>query len=100
MIAPVPNQSANEAEHRRVIADAVNLLAQGRVNSTGTLTIASGATSTVVANPNAHAASVPLLIPLQSTTLQPYVSARTRGSFTLSHAAPSAATSFLYVLLG
>jgi len=97
---PVNEVSSNEGEHRRQLATAINELIRGRVNSTGTFTIAAAATTTTVSNALAHAGSVPLLIPTQATTLVPYVTARATGSFTLTHAAAGAATTFLYVLLG
>lgn len=100
MISPLNTVEANEAEHRRRISETVNLILQGRINSVGTLTIASGATTTAVNDVAAHIGSVPLLIPMQSTTLNPYVSARAKGSFTLSHASAPADTTYLYVLLG
>lgn len=100
MTAPVSEFGPSEAEHRRQLAAAINQINQGRINSTGSFTIAAGTTSTVVQNALAHAGSVPFLMPTQATTLAPYVTARGLGSFTLTHAAAGAATTFLYVLLG
>lgn len=100
MTSAVKTANSNEAEHRRELATAINLLAQGRINTVGMFTIAAGTTSTTVPDAAAHAGSVPLIIPTQATTLTPYVSARALGSFTLTHAAPASDTTYLYVLLG
>ena len=71
---------------------AINELASGRSNATGTFTLAAGATTTTVSAPTCGAGSVPLLVPttanaaaeLGNGTL--YVSAVGRGAFTVTHA--------------
>lgn len=101
MTTPV-RQYGETAEMIREIATALNLVLQGRINATGAFTVGAAATSTVVSDPNAYAASVPLLMPANATAaaMTPYVSARAEGSFTLTHAAPGASADFLYALLG
>lgn len=96
------NTVGADAEHRRQLADAINLLFSGRSNAVGTITVASGTTTTDVANVLAWEGSVPLLIPADATAaaLSPYVSARQRGQFTVTHAAPGSDAVFLYALVG
>lgn len=100
MTSAVKSTNSNEAEHRREFATAINQMLLGRLNCTGSFTILTGTTTTVVSDQNAHANSVPLLTPASDTTLHPYVTARTFGSFTLTHAAAVADTNFLYALIG
>lgn len=84
----------------RDIASAIGELNLGRVGSTGTFTMANATTSTTVTDPNAHENSVPVCVALSASVPAFYVSARTRGSFTLSHTNPGANKSLAYVLLG
>jgi len=75
----------------RQVAAVVNRLAQGKLNCSGAVTLATGAASTDVSDPRATAASIVLLMPttanaaaeLGNGTL--YVSARAKGGFTLAH---------------
>ncbi len=91
----------------RGLAAIVNRLNAGKLNCTGAVVLAPGATSTVVADSRTTAASFIGLSPLTvnaaaemaSGTL--HVAARGGGSFTLAHA-ESAQTdrSFVYVIIG
>jgi len=91
----------------RQVAAVVNRLAQGKLNCSGSVTLAAGAASTSVSDARGTAASVILLMPttanaaaeLSSGTL--YVAARVKGGFTLAHA-NSAQTDrvFGYALIG
>jgi hypothetical protein len=91
----------------RQVAAVVNRLAQGKLNCTGSLTLAAGAASTTVNDPRATAGSIVLLMPttanaaaeLGNGTL--YVSARAKGSFTLVHANNAQTDrAFDYALMG
>lgn len=101
MTQPVRQYGPTE-EMVREIATTLNLVLQGRINCTGSITVANGTTSTVVPDVCAYESSVPLLIATNSAAaaISPYVSARAAGSFTLTHADPGASATFLYVLLG
>ena len=71
---------------------AINELASGRSNATGTVTLAAGATTTTATAPTCGTGSVPILTPttanaaaeLGNGTL--YVSAVGTGNFTIAHA--------------
>jgi hypothetical protein len=76
----------------RQVAVVVNRVAQGKLNCTGSVILAAGTTSTAVSDARVTAASVVLLMPATANaaieigngTL--FVSARDKGSFTLTHA--------------
>lgn len=104
MTAFVPGLS--EADPKKVIL-ALQQLAAGRSNATGVVTLATGAATTVVSDPNCAVGTVPLLVPqtasaateLGNGTL--YISAVTNGSFTITHAnSATAGRKFLYALQG
>jgi hypothetical protein len=76
----------------RQVAAVVNRVVQGKLNCTGSVALAAGTTTTTVNDARATATSVVLLMPttanaaveLGNGTL--FVSARDKGSFTLTHA--------------
>jgi hypothetical protein len=76
----------------RQVAAVVNRLAQGKLNCTGSVTLTPSTAATSVSDARVTAASVILLMPttanaaaeLGNGTL--FVSARAKGSFTLTHA--------------
>lgn len=101
MTASVRTDGADR-EHRGELARALNLALSGGVGVVRALTIANATTSTVVNDALAHAGSIPLLTPTNAAGagISPYVTARTKGSFTLTHANPGASATFIYILLG
>lgn len=104
MTEPVKLENANEREHRREIATKLNLALQGRLNITGTVTLVNGTTSTVITNPNIWSGTVIALTPLSSAAATAhgsvYISARSAGTLTLTHANPGADSLFAYTILG
>ena len=98
---------ARDENDLKKFALAIQQLAQGRSNATGSCTLAPSASSTTVVAQNCGAGSVVLLSPrtahaaaeLAAGTL--YVSAVALGSFTLAHANNAQTDrSFGYVCLG
>lgn len=95
-----------ETDLKKIIL-AIQQLASGRSNAVGSVTLATGTSSTIVSTPNCAAGSVPILVPasanaageLGNGTL--YVSAVANGSFTITHA-NSATTerTFLFAIVG
>ena len=87
-----PLTGTDEREHRRKIAQAANLALGGKLNCTGSVTLTPSAGSTAVTDARASANSVILLSPLTAHAAAElsagtlYISARTAGSFTLTHA--------------
>lgn len=94
----------------RQVADKLNQIAQGRLDSIGEVTLAAGAASTAVSDEGAlfaHSGSVILLSPLTAHAAAEigagtlYVSSRSRGSFTLTHANNAQTDrTFSYVVIG
>jgi len=104
MTAYVPG--ITETDLKKIVL-AIQQLAAGRSNATGSVTLATGAASTVVTDKNCAAGSTPILTAATANASGEfgngtiYVSAVTNGSFTISHA-NSAVTgrTFLYALHG
>ena len=91
----------------RQVAAVVNRMAQGKLNCTGSVTLAVGAASTGVSDPRATATSIVLLMPVTANAAAElgngtlYVTARVKGAFTLAHANNAQADRmFGYVLIG
>ena len=104
MTAYVPG--ITETDLKKIVL-AVQQLAAGRSNAVGTVTLATGLGTTVVADKNCAAGSTPLLTPTTANAATEvgngtiYISAVANGSFTITHA-NSAATgrTFLYAIHG
>ncbi len=91
----------------QTLSHAIQQRAAGRSNATGTVTLATGAATTVVSDPNCATGSVPLFTPITANAATEvgngtlYVSAVANGSFTITHAnSATAGRTFLYVLQG
>lgn len=85
----VPVSFADEREHRRQIADAVNALLQARNDPpAGQVTLTASQTTTVVFDTNCLVNSRVFLVPRTSSAAaeQVFVANVAVGSFTLSHA--------------
>lgn len=107
MTAAAKTNHANEREHRRELAEKINALLVGRINTVGSLTLLAGTTSTVITDANAHPNCMPILTATNAPAAQLVggaigvrVSARNTGSFTLTHGSPASDCTFLYALLG
>ena len=90
----------------RDVAQVVNQLIDGKINSTGSVTLTNSATSTVVSDLRASADSIILFMPLSANSATElygstmYISARSKQSFTITHANNSNTRLFGYVILG
>ncbi len=101
----VPTQDVVDERHRFVIATAVNELLKGRANNTGTVTLKAGVTTTLVEDNLFNSDMVPMLMPMTANAAAAlattYLSARSKGSFTLTHAnSGTTDRTFLYVRWG
>jgi hypothetical protein len=104
MSAYVPGLT--ETDLKKIVL-AIQQLAAGRSNAVGTVTLATGATTTVVPDKNCALGSTPLLTPVTANAAAEvrngtmYVSAVANGSFAITHAS-SATTgrTFLYAIHG
>ena len=103
----VPLDWYDETEHRRKLAEAINLLAQGKLLSTGEVTLTANVASTTLNDDRIGTAS---FIGFTATTANGaaeigaggfYVSARGKGTATLTHANNAQTDrTFVYVILG
>jgi hypothetical protein len=104
MTAYVPG--ITETDSKKIVL-AVQQLAAGRSNATGTVTLATGASTTVVTDKNCAAGSTPLLTPTTANAAAEigngtlYVAAIANGSFTVTHAnSATTGRTFLYAFVG
>ena len=86
---------------------AINELASGRSNATGTFTLAPGASTTTVTAPTCAAGSVPIVVPTTANAAAEigngtlYVSTVGKGRFTFAHANNGQTDrTFVFVCLG
>jgi hypothetical protein len=100
----VPADWANEREHRRKLADALNRALSGKLNATLDVTLAASQAATTVTDPRLAPTSFIGLCPLTASAAGEigagtiYVSAQGKGTATLAHA-NSAATDRRFRLL-
>jgi hypothetical protein len=102
---PVPVTWADDVEHRRLLANGVNSLRDGKINATGSATLAASATSTAVTDVRVGADSVLLLMPTTANAAgalaTTYIGTVAKQSFTISHANNSQTDrTFKYAILG
>lgn len=104
MTAYVPG--ITETDLKKIVL-AVQQLAAGRSNAVGTVTLATGAATTVVTTPNCAVGSTPILTPASATAAAEvgngtiYVSAVANGAFTVTHAnSATTGRTFLYAVIG
>lgn len=95
----------DEARHRREIAGVLNNALQGKLNNTGSLTLAAGAATTTLTDKRIGANSVILIMPTTAhaaaelATL--YFTAFVKGSCTVNHANNAQVDrTFKYAVLG
>lgn len=91
---PVPVMLNDGAQHRRFLARAINLLLGGKMNAGVDVTLTASATSTTLTDPRIGANSfigfMPQTASAATALADLYVSGRTNGSATLTHASNSA----------
>jgi hypothetical protein len=104
MTAYVPG--ITETDLKKIVL-AIQQLAAGRSNAVGTVTLATGAASTVVADKNCAVGSVPIAVPMTANAATEvgngtlFISAVANGSFTIAHAnSATSGRTFLYALIG
>lgn len=104
MTAYVPG--INETDLKKIVL-ALQQLAAGRSNAVGSVTLATGSTTTVVPASNCASGSTPFLTPASADAASElgngtmYVSTVANGSFTITHAnSATTGRTFLYAILG
>lgn len=101
----VPVQGLDVDTHRLLLAETLNKVIGGRSNNVGTLTLTANTTTTTVTDNQFESSMVPVLIATTANAAGAvgglYVSARAKGSFTLTHANTATTDrTFLYVRWG
>jgi len=86
----------------RTISTVVNNILDGKVNSTGSVTLTNSATTTTLSDDRIGVDSVILFMPTTSDASSEniHVTARQKGQATLNHANASTTRSFDYVIFG
>tara|TARA_R110000744_G_scaffold96403_3_gene186307 strand:- start:4533 stop:4847 length:315 start_codon:yes stop_codon:yes gene_type:complete len=88
----------------RLVAEVVNRTIDGGLNSTGSVTLTTSSSTTVVADARVSGNSIILFMPLSSNSSAElsalYVSARSNGSFTITHNSSGTTRAFGYVIIG
>ena len=86
----------------RTISTVVNNILDGKVNSTGSVTLTNSATTTTLSDDRIGADSVILFMPTTSDASSEniHATARQKGQATLNHANASTTRSFDYVIFG
>lgn len=104
MTAYVPG--VTETDLKKIVL-AIQQLAAGRSNAVGTVTLATGAATTMVTDKNCAVGSTPLFTPVTANAATEigngtmYVSAVANGSFTITHAnSATSGRTFLYAIHG
>lgn len=92
-------------EHLRLVSVYLNNTISGKLNSTGTVTLTASATSTTLTDERIGGNSIVLFMPTTATANTAksnlYVSARIKGSATLTHASNAATDqTFGYIIIG
>ena len=84
------------------LANVVNGILDGKVNSTGSVTLANSATTTTLSDDRIGGNSVILFMPTTSdaSTVSIHVTGRQKGQATLNHASATTTRSFDYVIFG
>ena len=91
---------------QRENAEVVNNILQGKLNATASVTLTNSATSTAVTDFRVGAESVILFMPTTSDGASElaaggmFVSARSKNTFSITHASASTTRSFDYVVIG
>ena len=103
----VPISIPDSALHLRVVSQALNNTIDGKLNSTGNITLTASATTTQVTDLRAGTDSVILYVPTTANASAEigagsiFISARADSSFTITHANNSQNDrTFIYAIIG
>ena len=86
----------------RETSEIVNNILQGKLNATAPVTLTNSATTTTVTDYRVSGDSVILFMPTTSdaATENLWVSARSKNSFTITHASASTTRTYAYAVIG
>jgi len=88
----------------RLVAEVVNRTIDGGLNSTGSVTLTTSSSTTVVADARAGENSVITFMPKSANAAAEltalFISARTNGSFTITHNSSGTSRQYEYIIIG
>ena len=89
-------------DNPRNVANVVNNILDGKVNSTGSVTLTNSSATTTLSDDRIGEDSVILFMPTSSdaSSVNIHVTARQKGQATLNHASATTTRSFDYVIFG
>lgn len=101
----VPLTMPDQAQHLRLVSTTLNNVMDGKLNSTGTITLTASATSTTLTDARIGGDSVIVFMPItangKTAENNLFVSARQSGQATLTHASSSNNDqNFAYIIVG
>ncbi len=104
-ISRIPTRGLTDAQQLQRVAESINGLIDGKLDVARIVTLDAGVTSTAVDDNRFESNMIPWLTPTTANAAAAlattYVSARTKGGFTLTHAnAGTTDRTFLYGRLG
>ena len=98
----VPAYYPDVEEHRRLLANSLNNVIEGKINSTGSITLEDSVTTTDLEDDRIGIDSVILLMPTTSDAAAENIhfSAQDKGTVTLNHTSNTTSRIFKYVVIG
>ena len=95
---------ANQGGNPRQVAEVVNRVLDGGLNSTGSVTLQTSSATTVVSDVRVGENSVITFMPKDTNAAAEltalYVSARTNGTFTITHNNSGTTRTYEYIIIG
>jgi len=98
----VPTFTDNQDEQNRLTANAINNILDGKINSTGEITLTNSSTTTILTDARIGGNSVILLMPTTNNAANTPVHFTNigNGTATMNHGSGSSTRTFKYVIIG
>ena len=98
----VPTFTDNQDEQNRLTANAINNILDGKINSTGEITLTNSSTTTILTDARIGGNSVILLMPITNNAANAHVHFTNigNGTATMNHGSGSSTRTFKYVVIG
>ena len=98
----VPTFTDNQDEQNRLTANAINNILDGKINSTGEITLTNSSTTTTLTDARIGGNSVILLMPITNNAANAHIHFTDigNGTATMNHESGSSTRTFKYVVIG
>jgi len=98
----VPTFTDNQDEQNRLTANAINNILDGKINSTGEITLTNSSTTTILTDARIGGNSVILLMPTTNNAANSHIHFTDigNGTATMNHGSGSSTRTFKYVIIG